>query len=1238
MKIKTTIVCILSLYGFLFWASAQPNPFVNTNPHHQACVLPTDIDENLLADIVEQKSNERNRRIGRNSYTIPIVFHILHKNGLENIEDDQVYSALDILNQDFNSGNADLVQVPAPFAGIIGNATIQFALAQQAPDGSCTNGINRYYSGFDTTYNYFWTDDGQYYLNTIKAEHYWDTDKYLNIYVVNQSYNSGLAFFPYQVEAKANAGKWLDGIMIRHYNLGNIGTAKHNGLPHVLSHEVGHYLDLMHIWGNWFYPGSSQLSWKDDCNYKDALCPDFYCHSDDMVNDTPNTEYQFSGCIYQSNTCGSADNATNIMGYGCELMFTEGQVKRMHRTLNSTIADRNNIWSQANLDYTLRCSGTTANINCKKLYSSFVNRFSIVSNNTGYILHYLNGINNKVRYRINHGAWVEFPVSDSHFYTVNEILACATYEFQISEQCDTLFSPWSASKFFYTNDASLPEANTITPINSMNCFETDTIQDCSQLQLSFQVNHQTHIDTVNGSAEAIVFGGTSPYEIQWSTGAQSPLITDLSPGYYHVSVSDSLGCMQKDSIQILGVLCDNFQLNVNSTNETYFNANNGTAFAEINGGLPPYHYQWSNGYNFASQYSLSPAVYSVIVEDRQGCSAIDSIRIEAVNCDSFNFVVSTTHQSYYQVNDGVATAQVINGTPPYTYYWSTGDTLSSIENVAPGSYSVSIVDALACQLRLPFQIDSINCLDFNMAIETLDASNTQISDGAASVTLTGGNPPYQYFWSTGDTISSLNNLSTGNYTITTIDSLGCQLTEQILINSFICDSIHLDFTIFDETYFEANDGSAMALATGGTAPYSYTWSTGDTTQTINNLMPGVYWLSVQDSLNCATIDSLVIQAVDCQNLAVDVNPSNETYVDANDGSIMLEVSGGHEPYVYQWSTGDTTAHLSNLTPAIYYFTLTDSLGCFLKDSITINAIDCSSLEVSPEVTHETYNHANDGMILLNISGGQVPFHYQWSTSDTTTQLTNLAPATYSFQITDHVGCTLVDSIEVRSVECSMLSVEVIQKEVTCAGDDDGSLFIAGIMHVNEPYKINWSNGVSSDINDNLVAGTYTLVLTDDIGCRFEAAYEVKEGTAIAANTVITPASSFQTPDASIDLSVTSGTPPYQYYWSNGTIEEDVYDIFAGNYWLSITDSLNCNVTLTNIEVGIAENCPYNVVETPSAFAQDNVVRAQHMIQSNRRIHQGDSLHYTAGNSINLENDFQILKGATFEAKIDDCGE
>lgn len=1242
MKLKIIAVWITSLLTFSFSVSSQPNPLMPDDPNNSFCVPKTNIDEELLKNITDKKAIDKRRRISNNNYTIPVVFHILHKEGIENISDAQINSAMDMLNKDFNSGNADIIQVPDPFSNIIGNGNIHFVLAKQAPDGTCTNGINRYFSGYDETYSYYWTDDGQYYLNTIKATHYWDTDKYMNVYVVNESYNSGLAFFPYQVEAKPNAQKWLDGIMMRHYNLGNVGTAKHNSLPHTFAHEVGHYLDLMHIWGNWYYPGSSQLSWKDDCMYDDNRCPDFYCHSDDLVNDTPNTEYYFEGCIYQSNTCGSADNATNIMGYGCELMFTQGQVSRMHRTLNSSLASRNNLWSTTNLGYTLNCSGIPAETNCNKLYASFIQEFSIVSENTGYLLHYLGGINNNVRYRINGQNWVEFEPSDNYYYTVNEIEACATYEFQISEQCDTIFSPWSTSKFYYTSDAIIPETNLTAPLDSIACIPQDTTnnpipQDCSYFKLSFEFNHQTYLNTADGSAEILLYGGTPPYEYEWSTSEQSALINGLFPGFYSVSVIDSLGCMLSDSIQILAVRCDSLQVNISATNESYFEGNDGTAFAEVSGGLTPYSYYWSNGDSIASIYNLSPSNYTIQVEDAKGCTVMDSVNIEAIDCSLFELNTEVSNQSYYGINDGSILVQVIGGTAPFTNNWSDGDSLSIIQNLPPGVYNLIIEDALECQLSTSVQIDSVDCNLFNVEIYTEDASNPQVEDGMATATLFGGNPPYQYLWSTGDTLDVLENLATGNYTLTVTDSLGCPLIENIEINSPVCDSIYLNFSIIDESYFEARDGSVTVTASGGLAPYQYLWSTGDSTNAVFNLTPDTYWIKVTDSTGCFVLDTILVDSVNCNNLEIGINSTDETYFNSNDGTILVEVSGGNEPYQYLWSNGESTAQINNLAPDIYYLTLIDQLGCSVQDSIVIQAINCSTLEVSVETSNETYNDGKDGSAALFVSGGQTPYSYLWSSGDTLSQLNNLTPDIYTFQITDKVGCVLEDSIQIKSVQCSMLSADVIEKPITCAGGKDGSLFIAAVHQANEPYTISWSNGSSAYLNDNLSSGIYILNLTDNLGCTFIQEYVMEDGAQISMTKVISPASSLQSQDASIDITVYGGVAPYQFYWSTGALDEDIDDIFAGSYWLSITDSLNCHISITNIEVPVGESCPVTVIETPNAFARTNIVQAKDNIQSNRVIQTGEVLHYTAGQIISLENNFHILKGGVFEAVIEDCG-
>jgi len=881
IKLKTVVAylfpLLIALAGF-----SQPNPLVCDSLHHGQCVPNIEIQEDLLAEIMLQKEVEQRQRRTQNMYTIPVVFHIIHKNGDENISDEQIYAALNQLNKDFNASNSDLVLVPSLFADFVGNATIEFKLAQQAPDGSCTNGINRYVSGYDPTYNFYWTDDGQFYLNEIKKTHYWDTDKYLNIYVVNESYNSGLAFFPYQIEAKVNADKWLDGIMIRHYNVSDIGTAKYNNLPHTLAHEVGHYFDLLHIWGNWFYPESSQLSWENDCNYQDALCPNFYCFSDDLVADTPNTEYFHEGCVYETNTCGSSDN------------------NRMHRALTSDLADRNYLWSNENLNYTLQCSGEPATTRCKKLYSSFIQDLSIVDEQTAYILHYLSGITNKIRYRINGETWKEFSPSDNYYYTLNEIVACATYEFQISEQCDTLFSPWSASKTFYTNDNSLPEVNTIEPLDFINCAKPDstTTANCENFTATYDIQHQSYVDAQDGSVQIFPTSGNPPYQIQWDLGDTTDTLNDLLPGSYLFTVTDSIGCELMDTVQILPVNCDSLELNLQVSHQTYFQENDGTAFAEVNGGLYPYSYLWSTGDTIATLYNLMPDVYSVSIEDARACKITDTATVEAIDCSLFEVQVDVSQLTYYGLNNGTLEVVASNGISPYSYLWSTGDTNELIENLAPGLYNIDITDAVGCKITTMAIIDSLDCNHLQLELFTENTSSENAADGMASVIVSGGNPPYQYQWSNGDTTSAIQNLSADNYSITVTDELGCAISENVLISSPFCDTFQMGIIINDESYVGSSNGSIEVIANGGVPPYQYEWSTGDTTALIENLTPADYIVQVSDQLNCPLVDTISVEGVNCGLFQIDTIIQHQNYVDAADGSAYIEVLNGLPPYIY----------------------------------------------------------------------------------------------------------------------------------------------------------------------------------------------------------------------------------------------------------------------------------------------------------------------------------------------------
>lgn len=258
------------------------------------------------------------------TYIIPVVFHIIHNNGPENINDSQIHDAVKQVNLQYRKLNPDTNQIVSAFQSIAADAQIEIRLAQIDPDGNCTSGITRTVSAL--TY----PGDHQ-----VKDLIHWPPDKYLNIYVCFDA--AGLAGHALMPAAADTIPEW-DGIVIRHDYVGTIGTSDYFKRT-VLSHEIGHYLNLYHIWGGNNVPGFYYLPVGNAGN----------CAYDDEVTDTPNT-IGWSSCNLNANSCSSLDNVQNYMDYAyCALMFTEGQKVRMHAALNSPIAQRNNLWTPANL-------------------------------------------------------------------------------------------------------------------------------------------------------------------------------------------------------------------------------------------------------------------------------------------------------------------------------------------------------------------------------------------------------------------------------------------------------------------------------------------------------------------------------------------------------------------------------------------------------------------------------------------------------------------------------------------------------------------------------------------------------------------------------------------------------------------------------------------------------------------------------------------------------------------------
>lgn len=280
------------------------------------------IEDDIIAlEVHTQKFAERGAAKSSSTFVIPVVFHVIHDNGTENISDEQIYNAVELLNKDFNQQNSNWQTVNPAFLGIIADVGIEFRLAQQDPSGNCTNGITRTTS--------LLTYEGDHDMQDLIQ---WNRAMYLNIWVC-ANLSSGAAAYS-QYPGSVNNSPESDGIVSRHNYIGSIGTGSVSRTT-ALSHEVGHWLNLRHVWGN-----SNDPNLSTNCN------------GDDLVSDTPET-IGWTSCNTNAQSCGSLDNVENYMDYAaCRKMFTEGQKNRMLAALNSSTAQRNQLWQNSNLSNT----------------------------------------------------------------------------------------------------------------------------------------------------------------------------------------------------------------------------------------------------------------------------------------------------------------------------------------------------------------------------------------------------------------------------------------------------------------------------------------------------------------------------------------------------------------------------------------------------------------------------------------------------------------------------------------------------------------------------------------------------------------------------------------------------------------------------------------------------------------------------------------------------------------------
>lgn len=431
----------------------------------------------------------------------------------------------------------------------------------------------------------------------------------------------------------------------------------------------------------------------------------------------------------------------------------------------------------------------------------------------------------------------------------------------------------------------------------------------------------TQASCTNGTASIanITGSGTPPYSYSWSNNANSQSINNLVAGYYTATVTDALGCSLVQSAYI----SQNPQIiaNVTPTNATC-TQNDGALIAFGAGGTPPYSYSWSNGPNTQSQTNVAPGSYIVTVTDANGCIGTGYSYINATTPIAVTY--STTASSC-TAPTGSASLTITGGQAPYTVSWATFpvQTGTTISNVPAGSYTFAITDANGCTQNGTVPVPPASVIYANLAVT--DASCIQ-ANGAITATPTGGTAPYSYQWNNSATTASVTGLPTGSYSVTITDANGCNVTKYTSVGS--ASPINIGLAATPASCEFEQDGSITATPTGGTAPYTYSWSNGQTTGTATNLEAGNYYVSVSDASGCIANEHSLLTydptgtGCYCTITGTVFDDQNANCIqDAGEGGIQnIQIHCSGVGYIYTDANGVYSLHVPSGT-----YTLSESV-------------------------------------------------------------------------------------------------------------------------------------------------------------------------------------------------------------------------------------------------------------------------------------------------------------------------
>jgi len=710
---------------------------------------------------------------------------------------------------------------------------------------------------------------------------------------------------------------------------------------------------------------------------------------------------------------------------------------------------------------------------------------------------------------------------------------------------------------------------TCTITDSNGCFITRNFTITQPALLTATTSQTNATCSAGGEATVTPAGGAGSYTYLWSpSGATTQTASNLAAGNHSCLITDANGCTITKNFTI--TTTNTLVATTSQTDILCYGGNTGSASVIPSGSPGPFTYVWSpSGGNADTATGLAAGNYSVTITSSNGCSIVKNFTISQPS--AMTVTPSQTGVTCNGGSNGSASVSVTGGTGAYTYSWApSGGTAATASGLSAGTYTVTITDANLCQTTQSFTITEPTAITATKS--QINVSCHGVSNGSATVTVTGGTGAYSYSWApSGGTAATANGLSAGTYTVTIKDANLCQTTETFIISEPAVLSATPSQT--NITCNGANNGSASVNVSGGTGTYTYLWSTGGNTSTVTGLNPGNHSVVITDANGCTLTQNFTITQPSA--LSATATQSDTSCNGGANGIASVNVTGGTGAYTYIWSpSGGNSNIASGLSAGNYSVLVTDANGCTLTQNFTIS--QPNALVLIPSKTDVSCNGANNGTASISVSGGTGAYTYSWAPSGgTSNTATNLSPNSYTVTVTDANGCIATQTIVID--EPAALAAIPSKSNVSCNGAGNGTASVS-VSGGTGAYTYAWSpSGGTAATATGLSPGNYSVLISDANGCTLTQNFTITQPSALVATTTQTDVTCNGLNNGTASITVTGGTEAYSYLWApTGGTSNTATGLSPGNYTVTATDANSCTLTKN---FTISEPTP--LIATPS---------------------------------------------------------